>query len=776
MRSRTLRRTGLAALVAAGGIAATSGAASAAVFTVTTVADTGAGSLRQAITAANAASGADEVRFNIPGTGPRTIAVSSAPLPAVTGRLKIDGTTQPGFTGAPRIRIDNATGTTFTDGLTISAGQSQVLSLSITSFGAGVALTGSGGNVVTGSRLGVTPGGDPKGNVVGAVVQGSPNNTIGGTAAGARNVISANGEGIVVIDADGTKIQGNLIGTNPAGSVVMGNQNAGIRIAGGATATKIGGTDAGARNVISGNRGGININGAGTSDNVVAGNRIGTDEGGKNAMPNQFFGIGILGGATANTIGGTSTAARNVISGNTNAGAVSIGGAGTSGNVVAGNLIGTTVSGAAALPNQFGVLVTGGATGNTVGGNRSDARNVISGNAGAGVQLDGNATSGNTVAGNHIGVSLDGTAALPNTQGVVVLAGPDDNVIGGSSADRRNVISGNLVDGVVLGLGGTTGNRVSANYIGTSATGAAALPNGGAGVDVFGGASGNTIGGTVAGERNVISGNQSNGVVISESPSNVVAANYVGLAVNGADPLGNGARGVQITGAAATGNRVGGTGKQRNVIAGNALGGVRLTQQATGNVVQNNFVGTAADGSAPIANAGDGIALDNGASGNTVGGTDSGTGNTIAFNGGDGVSVDASETATSGDAILRNALFDNAQLGIALVGGANGGQPAPAITSVTTTATETTIQGTLTGARAGTTQRIETFVSAACDASGAGEGERFLGAKSLKTNADGDGTFTLKIAPLAPGQWVTATATPAAAPQSTSEFSVCAVT
>jgi hypothetical protein len=108
MRGTMLRLTA-AAFVTAATAGATGATASAATFTVTTTADTGAGSLRDAITSANAASGPDDVRFNIPGSGAKTISVTSAPLPIVAGRLKIDGATQPGFAGvAEELRGDIA--------------------------------------------------------------------------------------------------------------------------------------------------------------------------------------------------------------------------------------------------------------------------------------------------------------------------------------------------------------------------------------------------------------------------------------------------------------------------------------------------------------------------------------------------------------------------------------------------------------------------------------------------------------------------------------------
>jgi len=777
MQRGRLRRAGLAAVIAAGGVLlAGASPALAGTFTVTTTADTGAGSLRQAITAANAHAGHDAVAFAIPGSGAHTIHVTSAPLPVVTSPLKIDGTTQPGFAGIPLVRLDNATGLASANGIDVTAGNSQILGLSVTGFGGAVFLHGaSGGSTVSGNRLGLTPSGSADGNVVGvAVSEASASNVVGGTTAGERNVISGNGEGVVVIGGSpGTRIQGNFVGVGPGGDTAVPNTNAGIRVADGAKNTTVGGTASGAGNVISANGGGLNINGAGTTGTVVAGNRVGTNASGATAIPNRVFGIAILGGATATTIGGTTAAARNVIAGNTGVAGVSIGGIGTSGTLVAGNFIGTTRNGAAALPNGDGVVITNGATANTVGGDRSTARNLISGNTSSGVVISGRGTNDNVVAGNDIGPNLAGTAALPNIRGVFILFGASHNTVGGSTAARRNVLSGNTFHGVDVELDGADDNRISANYIGTTPDGASALANGFTGVQIAGGPAGNTVGGTTSGERNVISGNGS-GVSISESPSTVVAGNVIGLAAGGTAPLGNRALGVVVSGAGAQGTRIGGTTRrERNVISGNLLGGIRITNNATGTTVLGNLIGTDADGLSPIPNAGDGVALERGAGANTIGGTASGTGNTIAFNGGDGVSVDGTAAPTNGDAILRNAMFDNAQLGISLQGGGNDAQAAPVITSVTTTATATTIKGALAGGPPKSPFRIEGFAGAACDGSGAGEGARFLGSRTITTDAAGNGTFTLNVAPLASGQVVTATATRGSGPQNTSPFSAC---
>src|SRR5205807_1588513 len=119
-------------------------------------------------------------------------------------------------------------------------------------------------------------------------------------------------------------------------------------------------------------------------------------------------------GAVANTIGGSAAGAFNVISGNGGVG-VAISNSGSSGNVVLGNLIGTNVTGLAKLGNNSGVILAAGATANTIGGTTAAAANVISGNSVIGLDLDGIATTGNVVLGNFIGTDVHGTAGLGNT-------------------------------------------------------------------------------------------------------------------------------------------------------------------------------------------------------------------------------------------------------------------------------------------------------------------------------------------------------------------------
>ncbi len=197
-----------------------------------------------------------------------------------------------------------------------------------------------------------------------------------------------------------------------------------------------------------------------------------------------------------------------MISGNTYQG-VTISDPGTDSNVVAGNYIGTNSAGAANLDNDSdGVFIGNGAENNLIGVNGPDANasyegNVISGNMYQGVGIAGTSsganTTGNIVAGNYIGTNPAG-AKLPNTDaGVYIYGGAQDNRIGVNGPDtnataERNVISANMYEGVVISDAGTNSNTVAGNYIGTNAAGTAPLPNGSDGIDILDGAQSNLIG------------------------------------------------------------------------------------------------------------------------------------------------------------------------------------------------------------------------------------------------------------------------------------------
>ena len=451
---------------------------------------------------------------------------------------------------------------------------------------------------------------------------------------------------------------------------------------------------------------------------------------------------------------------------------------GGSNNRVQGNFIGGSD-----LNNRNGVIIQGGSTDNIIGTdgdsiNDAAEGNIISGNiTGDGVEIEGIGTTGNRVAGNLIGVSRTGNLPLSNENGVVITGGASDNIIGtngdGVSDDlERNIISGNLADGVLIN--GGSDNRVSGNFIGTGVSGMASLGNARLGVLIAQG-NGNIIGTTGDGtsdtlEGNVISGNNGHGIVI-DGDSNHVSGNQIGTNVTGTAAIPNFGDGVLLR-ISASHNIIDG-----NLISGNGFSGVEIKGGETSrNLVAGNRIGTDAAGTAAIPNVNDGVFIHSGAFGNTVGGTTPGTGNVIAFNSkGVVVGSNLADVATVGNSILGNSIFANTSLGIDLANngvtpnhpqnpeaGPNHLQNFPIITA----ATSTTVSGTF-NSTPGRTFVLEFFASA----EPSGQGQTFLGTTTIATNALGDATFTATLgSAIPPNQFVTATATDTTTGD-TSEFS-----
>ena len=309
----------------------------------------------------------------------------------------------------------------------------------------------------------------------------SSGNSVGGNQNGAGNVLSNNGTaGLDIDQGSNNTAQGNLIGTNPTGTAALGNLQNGLVILD-STGNTIGGTDDLAANVISGNNlSGISISGTAASGNVVLGNRIGTDRSGTQALGNGQDGV-LIDSALSNTIGGTAAGAGNLISANRSHG-IEIGGTAADParmNAIEGNRIGTTATGSASLGNaQDGVFLAAGASNNTVGGTVPAAGNLISANLSNGVELFTGAT-GNVVAGNLIGTDASGEAALGNNNVGVFIYDTSGNTIGGltASAGRApgNVISGNRSSGVLISGPLATGNQLQGNLIGTDRSGLTAI-------------------------------------------------------------------------------------------------------------------------------------------------------------------------------------------------------------------------------------------------------------------------------------------------------------
>jgi parallel beta-helix repeat protein len=390
--------------------------AHAASFTVINTNDDGAGSLRQAILAANAAgAGTHSITFNIPNSGVKTISPLS-PLPAITAALTIDGFSQPGSGGNQfLIELDGSQAGANANGLTISAGHCNVYSLVINRFsGAGLLLQNNGGNLISGNRIGTDPGGtSDRGNTgAGISVVSSDENTI------RANLISGNdGDGVSLVSARLNIFTGNTIGAK-AGitGAALGNLN-GITLDQNSLDNTIGPavnvtSDV---NIIAGNNSnGIVIRG---HNNLVRSNYIGHN--GVDAIPNGNDGIFIQNGA-ANIIGGTSYFTTNVISGNLGNG-IEVIGAGASGNQLIGNFIGTRLGPSDPLPNNAnGILIDVAANLTTIGGTNTFSnlpQNFIAFNKGDGIRV--NRGFNTKVIGNYIHDNL-GAGVFVNDPGVVL--------------------------------------------------------------------------------------------------------------------------------------------------------------------------------------------------------------------------------------------------------------------------------------------------------------------------------------------------------------------
>ncbi|MFO1327891.1 MAG: hypothetical protein U1F56_11080 [Rubrivivax sp.] len=354
---------------------AASAPAWAADFVVTSTADSGAGTLRQAIVDANASAGPHRILFDVAGAGVHTIQPLT-PLPALRRAIDLRGVSQPGYAGAPLIELDGSLQTGGT-GLFLSAGS------------AGSAISGLVINRFTGN-------------------------------------------GINVLQTDHVTIQGNYIGTDASGTATFARRMA-IGISTGADSLTIGGSTAAQRNVIAGNGFGISIGATSAADgrgSLIEGNHIGTDVGGQAALGNRFAGITMGGAAHDLTIRG------NVVAGNGSDGILKVDAATHVAIAIVGNRVGVAADGHTPLGNGgSGVAfrtAIGGLTptvGLIVGGTEPGQGNVIAHNGLFGVELGGSpaathtAIRGNSIYANgRIGIELagrstGGTFVTPNDAG-----------------------------------------------------------------------------------------------------------------------------------------------------------------------------------------------------------------------------------------------------------------------------------------------------------------------------------------------------------------------
>lgn len=536
---------------------------------VTNTSDSGPGSLRQAMLDTNAhlneGGVPDKIRFQIPGAGPHTIALTSA-LPTIGEAVVIDASTQPGTTDFPSVAIDGAALVGNIDGLRVFANGTTIRQLNIRNFpndgvevqannvllesltvgsdwtvqvpagnaNYGIRLSGSDNtifscNVVASGRSGILISGEASDNNL--IVSGAVGMALNGTSA-----IPNAGNGILIIDGDfnrilqtyingnglsgivitgsatGTDVVGNFIGVNLPGTGAIPNAGDGILIQ--SSGNKIGGSVVGEHNVISGNgKSGITISGIAASNNRIEGNRIGTNLDGTLAIPNAGNGIRVL-NAPNNRIGSpTDATGGNLISANGSSG-ITFSQLGASGGQVYGNKIGTDLAGLVALGNAgHGILINAGATDIQIGGTSDRERNIISANGASGVTVAINSSS-NRIVGNFIGANVSATAPLGNGSAGVNLQG-SENQVGGPNSGFGNIIIGNA-NGVSLSGAGAVLNSIFENTIGTNQFG-----NLGRGVQFLSGASRNTLLG------NIITSNDSGVRVSDGSTRNKITRNAI---------------------------------------------------------------------------------------------------------------------------------------------------------------------------------------------------------------------------------------------------------
>lgn len=402
MRSKRALRAACASIPIIGLLA---GPAFAATYTVTSGASTGAGTLREAITSANAAAGADIIVFD----SSVTTVVLAAALPSITGTLTIDGSLNGSY-----VELDGATNSVTGNGLTIAATGCAVYGLDIRGFSQdGININSAGTNSIIG-------------------------------APGKGNVIRSNGSNPIDIltGANGVLVQANIIGLQRDGTTLAGNvqglENRGANVT-------IGGDTPAERNIISGctNSNGMNlILGTGT---VVQGNYIGTDITGTLDRGNAFHGVYFQ--ANNITVGGPNPGEGNLISGNGNAG---IQFSGVSSTLIQGNTIGRDLTGTQSLPNgTYGIYITGSCTGGTIRDNLLGGASEMVSIRGSNIQV-----LNNTIVEGSAGVACEGANAIVRGNAVsncFVGLGLYD-----AAAAKGNLIVENTVTnaaGYALGLG-----------------------------------------------------------------------------------------------------------------------------------------------------------------------------------------------------------------------------------------------------------------------------------------------------------------------------------
>lgn len=334
---------------------------------------------------------------------------------------------------------------------------------------AGILLSGEVLTTVDGNNIGISKdnttwignGGE------GILLHNSDNNNIGLSGSGHENIVTANAEGIVLYYSNDNLINNNYVGNDAVGGLAgalsgSNNQQFGLIIDSTSTANTAFGF-----NIFSGNQQyGIRISGANTTDNTIAGNFVGLDITGGSVYPNLVGGILINQGASDNTIGGSTIADRNNISGNSagSGGEIVISDLGTDHNIIMGNYIGVNSSGNGGVISHQGIVIDN-ALGTQIGGPGSDEGNFIATMTVHGIALS--STDSTKIFNNHIGVLPDATASGNGTAGVSISMSNYTMIGGyGVSSDSANIIANNHVGvEVVTGITSSQFNTIVGNAI-----------------------------------------------------------------------------------------------------------------------------------------------------------------------------------------------------------------------------------------------------------------------------------------------------------------------
>jgi uncharacterized repeat protein (TIGR01451 family) len=655
--------------------------------TIVNTNDNGQGSLRQFILNSNLlgntglaqsglTAGLENSIFQIPGTGPFTISPSSA-LPAITDSYTaVNASTQSGSSCAESgrtlmIAINGTSAGSNSAGLTINAANALVKGLAIGNFtDTGISANSAASNLsVKCNNLGLNTDGTSamQNGTFGLFDNAGANLTVGGTSVDDRNIISNNfKDGIKLNSVNTALIQNNYIGTSADGlSSKSNNQEAadqaGILLTGTSAAPSKTITVTG--NVIAGNnKANTALNANNTTKGIrlsyanfvtITNNKIGTTPDGMTALANTGYGIYTI-NSTDITIGGTTAADRNIISGNNQDGINTR--SGTNRISILGNYIGLGSDGIKAIGNANNGIFLADTSNATIGNSSASGRNIIGSNSYSGIR---NSTStGTKITDNYVGTDVSGTLDRGNTLHGVYVNNANDVVVGGSTAADGNLIVYNKVIGVFTDKTATnnTNTLVENNYVGMLKDGETTAGNTQAGVETK-----NNVGVTI--RNNLISGNKTRGIHLVNSPNTTITNNRIGTNANGTSDKGNLNHGIDVETAAA--NLL----VDNNVISGNDQSGIRLINgDATGSVISNNRIGTSQDGNSAIANTLDGITVDN-VPNFTIGSTTS-TGNTLSGNNRHGIVI--ANASTKNVSVVGNLIGLNSA-GTAALGNASQG-------------------------------------------------------------------------------------------------------